>query len=95
MADKKSNKVVVQAEKETKKPVARSDKKVKEHKQPNAITRFFRETVGELRKVNWPTWPEARNLTGVVLLVLLVMSIFLGLIDAGAAYVMQILMGLR
>lgn len=95
MADKKSNNVSSQAEKQSKKPVARSEKKVKEHKQPNAITRFIRETVGELRKVNWPTWPEARNLTGVVLLVLVVMSIFLGLVDAGAAYIMQVLMGLR
>ncbi len=95
MADKKSNKVAEVAEKETRKPAVRSDKKVKEHKQPNAIVRFFRETMGELRKVNWPTWPEARNLTGVVLLVLFVMSIFLGLVDAGAAYIIQVLMGIR
>ncbi|MEJ5223377.1 MAG: preprotein translocase subunit SecE [Anaerolineales bacterium] len=95
MADKKSNKLATTNEKETSKPVARSDKKVKENKQPNAIVRFVRETVGELRKVNWPTWPEARNLTGVVLLVLFVMSIFLGLVDAGAAYIIQVLMGIR
>lgn len=95
MTDKKSNKVVAQPEKETKKPVVRTEKKVVKEQKPNAIKRFFRETVGELRKVNWPTWPEARHLTGVVLLVLVVMSIFLGLIDAGAAYVMQIIMGLR
>ena len=28
---------------------------------------FFRETAGELRKVSWPTWPEARQLTLLVL----------------------------
>ncbi len=94
MADKKSNTVVAQAEKETKKPAARAEKKAKEYKQPNAVVRFFRETVGELRKVNWPTWPEARNLTGIVLMVLFVMSIFLGLVDAAAAYVIRLLMGL-
>ena len=27
----------------------------------NSIQLFFRETAGELRKVSWPTWPEARR----------------------------------
>ena len=36
-------------------------------KKPNAIQSFFRETTGELRKVSWPTWPEARQLTLLVL----------------------------
>jgi preprotein translocase subunit SecE len=50
-------------------------------KEPNALVRFYRETVGELRKVVWPTWPEARNLTLVVLSVITVGSIFLGFFD--------------
>ena len=39
-------------------------------KEPNGLVRFYRETIGELRKVVWPTWPEARNLTLIVLLVI-------------------------
>jgi preprotein translocase subunit SecE len=30
-------------------------------KKQNPIQAFFRETTGELRKVSWPTWPEARQ----------------------------------
>ena len=50
-------------------------------KQPNAIQRYFRETVGELRKVNWPTRKEATNLTIIVLIVIAGMSAFLGVLD--------------
>ncbi len=50
-------------------------------KEPNAIQRYFRETVGELRKVNWPTTKEAWHLTKIVLLVLALMSILLGSLD--------------
>jgi preprotein translocase subunit SecE len=50
-------------------------------KQENAFQRWFRETMGELRKVSWPTVPEARRLTEVVLIVMLAMSILLGSLD--------------
>ena len=50
-------------------------------KQPNAIVRYFNETRGELRKVTWPTWTEAKNLTIVVLIVTGVMSLILGVLD--------------
>jgi preprotein translocase subunit SecE len=50
-------------------------------KQPNAIQRYYRETVGELRKVSWPTRQEAVNLTGITLLVVVSMSAFLGTLD--------------
>jgi len=50
-------------------------------KEPNAVVRYYRETVGELRKVTWPTWMEARNLTIIVLVVIIVMAAILGLFD--------------
>jgi preprotein translocase subunit SecE len=49
--------------------------------QQNAVARFYRETVGELRKVSWPTRAEAIRLTGIVLIVLVVMAIILGGVD--------------
>jgi preprotein translocase SecE subunit len=52
----------------------------KELKKENIITQYFRETVAELRKVNWPTVEEAKNLTVVVVVTILAMSIFLGVI---------------
>ena len=48
---------------------------------PNRIQQFTRETVGELRKVTWPTTPEALNLTKIVLIVLAVMAAVLGTLD--------------
>jgi preprotein translocase subunit SecE len=42
---------------------------------------YFRQTLGELRKVHWPTWPEARTLTAVVLSVMVAMGVLLGLFD--------------
>ena len=60
--------------------MAKGDKK-STRKQPNAVTRYFRETVGELRKVSWPTRQEATSLTIVVLIVIAVMSTFLGVLD--------------
>ena len=54
---------------------------------PNAIQRFWRETVGELRKVSWPTPTEAWNLTKIVLIVMAAMAIFLGSLDYGFTWI--------
>ena len=48
----------------------------------NAITRYFRETWAELKKVRWPTRQEAQNLTLVVLAVTVSMAAILGSMDA-------------
>jgi preprotein translocase subunit SecE len=62
--------------------LAKADKRKNTgRKRQNAIQRYFRETVGELRKVNWPTRKEATNLTIVVLIVTFTMSFFLGILD--------------
>jgi preprotein translocase subunit SecE len=45
------------------------------------IQRFFQETVGELRKVSWPTRQEAIRLTEIVLIVIFVMAVILGGLD--------------
>lgn len=45
------------------------------------IQRFWRETVGELRKVTWPTPQEAWKMTRLVLVVMVIMAIVLGLLD--------------
>jgi len=57
------------------------EKKKNEPKKMNFLTRWWRETIGELRKVTWPTPQEAWRLTKVVLVVMLVMSAILGLLD--------------
>lgn len=55
--------------------------KIVKAKEPNAIQRYFRETVGEIHKVNWPTPKEAWHLTKIVLVVLTAMALLLGLLD--------------
>ena len=50
-------------------------------KRPNFIQRYFGETIGELRKVTWPTRKEATNLTMIVLAVVVAMGLFLGGLD--------------
>jgi preprotein translocase subunit SecE len=65
--------------------LAEKEKKVRNSE--NAVQRYIRETTGELRKVNWPTWPEARHLTQLVLLVMVVVGAFL----AGVDYLSNIL----
>jgi preprotein translocase subunit SecE len=55
--------------------------KAKSARRGNFITRFVNETVGELRKVSWPTRDEALRLTAIVLVVMIASSIFLGVID--------------
>jgi preprotein translocase subunit SecE len=49
--------------------------------QQNAVSKYIRETRGELRKVTWPTREESQRLTAIVLGVTIAMSIFLGLLD--------------
>jgi preprotein translocase subunit SecE len=71
---------------ETEKPdkggaVKKSSAKKKASNQPNVISRYFRETRGELRKVTWPTREESWRLTLIVLGVSLAFSIFLWVFD--------------
>ena len=56
---------------------------VEKKKEPNAVVRYFREMGAELRKVTWPTRQEARHLTTVVVIVVILMAIALGLVDYG------------
>jgi preprotein translocase subunit SecE len=57
------------------------EKKKKTEKKTNGITRWWRETLGELRKVTWPTTQEAWHLTKVVIVTMILMSALLGFLD--------------
>ena len=61
-------------------------------KKENAIQRYFRETTGELRKVSWPTWPEARRLTLLVLMVMVVVGLFLAGVDLLAGELLNLIL---
>ena len=55
--------------------------KIQSARKQNFIARFISETIGELRKVSWPTRDEALRLTAIVMAVLIASSVFLGAID--------------
>jgi len=79
-----ADKIVKEKQTETKpaQKVARTVEKDREKpKKPNIIAQWWRETVGELRKVSWPTIPDARRLTVIVLAVMALMSTILGVLD--------------
>jgi preprotein translocase subunit SecE len=61
--------------------VVKKNTKKKSGRKQNGISRLYRETVGELRKVTWPTRKEATGLTGIVVAVTFGMSLFLGIVD--------------
>ncbi len=61
--------------------VKKSPQEKKQNKQQNLLTRYFRETRGELRKVTWPSREESWRLTLIVLGVTLAMSAFLWVFD--------------
>jgi preprotein translocase subunit SecE len=74
VADKK------EVQKKPKKTQARRQPK-NQSKQPTGVRRWYRDTMGELRKVSWPTRREAQSLTVIVILVMAVMAIVLGGLD--------------
>ena len=57
------------------------------------IRLFFKETIGELRKVSWPTRNEAWDLTKVVLVVLIAMTLFLGSLDLVYSQFFRLILG--
>jgi preprotein translocase subunit SecE len=54
---------------------------VSRKRKSNPVSKLWRETIGELRKVSWPTPQEALRLTRIVIIVMVIMSILLGIFD--------------
>ena len=71
-----------EVQKKPKKAAPRRQPK-KQTKQPTGLRRWYRDTMGELRKVSWPTRREAQGLTVVVVIVMAVMAAVLGSLDVG------------
>ena len=62
-------------------------------KKPNKIQKWWRETVGELRKVTWPTKEEALKMTKIVIVVVLATALFLGVVDFIFSKLVGLLLG--
>ena len=50
---------------------------------------FLQEVYGELRKVVWPSWKETRAATIVVLVLVALVSVYLGLIDFALSQIVE------
>lgn len=50
-------------------------------KKPSRLVKWWNETIGELRKVSWPTKEDALRMTKIVLVVVVAMAVFLGVVD--------------
>jgi preprotein translocase subunit SecE len=59
------------------------------------LRRYFNETMGELRKVTWPTRQEAMFLTRIVIVVVVVMSIALGSLDFIYSQLIGLILSIR
>jgi len=58
----------------------------------NPLVTYLREAREELRKVSWPRWPETRNNTLLVVGISLFVAVFLGLLDLGLNFVLQLVL---
>jgi preprotein translocase subunit SecE len=77
----KTVKVKPQENKPVQKVTKAPEKDQGKPKKPNAIAVWWRETVGELHKVSWPTYADAKRLTTIVLAVMAIMAVLLGVLD--------------
>ena len=57
------------------------------------IGRFFKDIVGELKKVTWPTWKQLLITTGAVLAFIFIMAVIVGLFDLGLGKILSWLVG--
>jgi len=54
---------------------------------------FLREVRAELKKVTWPSWKGTMASTSVVIVVVIIVSIFLGIVDLGLTNVIKLILG--
>ncbi|MBW2630228.1 MAG: preprotein translocase subunit SecE [Deltaproteobacteria bacterium] len=57
------------------------------------MKRFLREAKVELKKVTWPTPKEALASTSVVIVVVIIVSLFLGVVDLGLTKIIRLVLG--
>lgn len=58
-----------------------------------AFYAFGQESVAEARKVVWPTRKETVQMTGVVILFVIIMALFLWLVDSSLFWLVKLVMG--
>ena len=57
------------------------------------LKNFLNEVKQELKKVTWPTKDETIGTTAVVLVLVIIISGFLGIVDVGLSKIIKIIIG--
>jgi preprotein translocase subunit SecE len=57
------------------------------------LVKFIREVRNELKRVTWPSRDELRGSTTVVIVIVLVLSVFIGLVDRALTFLVSIVFG--
>ncbi|NTW16200.1 MAG: preprotein translocase subunit SecE [Syntrophaceae bacterium] len=57
------------------------------------VVRFLKEAKVELKKVTWPTPRQTLASTSVVIIVVIIVSIYLGIVDFGVAKAIRFVLG--
>jgi len=70
--------------------MAEKDEKAKKE---NRLQKWWRETIGELHKVVWPTRKDALRLTWIVIAVIVIMGAVLGALDFGFTKLISLIVG--
>ena len=58
------------------------------------VTNYVRDVRVEMNKVSWPTRNELRDSTFVVIVMVFIISIFIGIVDRGLSYTFEALVKL-
>ena len=61
---------------------------------PAKVTKFFRGTFSEFKKIDWPKFPAVVRNTGVVLVMCAVTGLVVVLVDAGLSALIQLFLSL-
>ncbi len=82
-------------EKKEKKPEEpQKAKKQDKNKKPNFFVRLgkkFKETFSELKRVTWPTFPQALKATGVVIVIVLIFLVVVTGVNYGFSALLNLL----
>lgn len=70
---------------------AKEAKTSEKSKKPNKVVKWFKDLKIEFKKVTWPSKQTVVNNTSVVLSLVVVMSVFVGLLDAGLLALMNLI----
>lgn len=61
----------------------------------NDLIRFGRDVRAEISRITWPTWPDTRRLTIMVVILAVLVGVYLALVDTAIAAALAALFGIN